>query len=453
MKKYFIIFGATGDLTSRYLMPALSELCEAKKLPEAFSIIGIALSEMDTEGFRRHMNDKLERLAPDSTPSSRKAMLDMLEYRQADVSKKEDILKALGSFREPAVFYLALPPFLFRSVVEALAVMNLPEESAIVIEKPFGEDLSSAQALNHQLHLNFPEHMIFRIDSFLGEQTVHNILGLRFANHIFEPLWNNLHIEKVEIIWDETLALEGRASYYDKVGALRDMIQNHLLQLLCIVAMEPPHTMSERDFRDRKTDVLRAVRRLSEDEVMRWTVRGRYGKGRIGERSIPAYRDEEGVDPRHKTETFASITLWIDNWRWAGVPFILRTGKALAGNRMEIILTFKSAPHLIFGKNVIRKNSVRLELNPDRIALGVNIVTPCEALDLKYTELTRELTPQYLSAYARLLLRVMEGRQNLFIRNDEAEESWKIVAPVIEAWTNDKIPLVEYPAGSEGPEL
>ncbi|MBE0425718.1 MAG: glucose-6-phosphate dehydrogenase [Nitrospirae bacterium] len=453
MKRHFIIFGATGDLTFRYLIPALSELYDADNLPDGFSIIGVARKDWDTESFRRHIDEKLERLSPGITSSSRKAMLDMLEYRQADASIREDILEALGPVKEPAVFYLALPPGLFGPVVEALAAMNIPEGSAIVIEKPFGEDISSAQTLNHLLHMNFPEHMVFRIDSFLGEQTVHNILGLRFANRIFEPLWNGLHIEKVEIIWDETLTLEGRASYYDKVGALKDMIQNHLLQLLCIIAMEPPCTLSERDFRDRKVDVMRAVRRLTEEEVRRWTVRGRYSKGRIREHKVPAYIDEEGIDPERRTETFAGVTLWIDNWRWAGVPFILRTGKALAGDRMEIILTFKPLPHLAFGKDTVRRNIIRLELNPDRIALGVNITTPCEALDLKYTELTRKLTPQRLSAYARLLLHIMDGRQNLFIRDDEAEESWRIVEPILEVWSQDKVPLAEYPAGSEGSKI
>ena len=252
---------------------------------------------------------------------------------------------------------------MFLPTLEALSRASLPQGSRVVIEKPFGEDLASAQALNRLLHQSFPENAVFRIDHFLHLQTVQNVLGLRFANRIVEQLWNRDHVERVEIVWDESLTLEGRASYYDRVGALKDMIQNHLLQLLCLVGMEAPLTLDERTLRDRKIDVLRAIRRLSPQEVEQYTVRARYSAGRIGECQVPNYADEEGIDPARGTETFAQVTLWIDNWRWAGVPFVLRSGKALGRERREIAVHFRPVPHLAFEANDPPPNVLRLLLD------------------------------------------------------------------------------------------
>jgi glucose-6-phosphate 1-dehydrogenase len=302
------------------------------------------------------------------------------------------VVEAQKPIREPIIAYLALPPGVFLPTLEALARANLLPGSRVVIEKPFGEDLASAQALNRLLHQSFPENAVFRIDHSLHLQTVQNVLGLRFANRIFEQLWNRDHVERVEIVWDESLTLEGRASYYDRVGALKDMLQNHLLQLLCLVGMEAPLTLDERRLRDRKIDVLRAVRRLSPDEVEHYTVRARYTAGRIGERQVPSYTDEEGIDPAYGTETFAQVTLWMDNWRWAGVPFPL-----------------------------------------ERVELGA------------------DFTSQGLPAYARLLLQVLEGDCTLSIRDDEAEESWRVIAPILDAWAQGRAPLLDYPAGLDGP--
>ena len=280
-------------------------------------------------------------------------------------------------------------------------------------------------------------------------------MGLRFANGIFEPLWDRNHIERVEIVWDETLALEGRAGYFDHAGAFKDLIQNHLLQLLCLTAMEAPIALHRRNLRDRKIDVLRAIRRLDAEEVRQRTVRARYGAGRIGERDVPAYVDEEGVDPERRTETFAQVNLSVDNLRWAGVPFVLRTGKALARNRGEIAVHFKPVPHLPFQKaGEPRPNVLRVQLGPDRVALDVNINGPYDPFDLEQIELSAGFAPQeFFSAYERIFLDLLEGNTTLFVRGDEAEESWRVVEPILEAWEQELVPLLEYPAGSDGPSL
>ena len=280
-------------------------------------------------------------------------------------------------------------------------------------------------------------------------------MGLRFANGIFEPLWDRNHIERVEIIWDETLALEGRAGYFDHAGAFKDLIQNHLLQLLCLTAMEAPIALHRRNLRDRKIDVLRAIRRLDAEEVQHRTVRARYGAGRIGDRDVPAYVDEEGVDPERKTETFAQVTLSVDNLRWAGVSFVPRAGKALAGDRVEIAVHFKPVPHLPFQKaGEPRPNVLRVQLGPDRVALDVNINGPYDPFDLEQIELSAGFAPQeFFSAYERIFLDLLEGNTTLFVRGDEAEESWRVVEPILEAWEQELVPLLEYPAGSAGPSL
>jgi len=335
-----VILGASGDLTSRFLMPALMRLHEAGQLPAGFRVVGLARDDWDTATFRRHLEEKLRSSARSPIPSvsARQAVLASTEYRPVDVTDPDQLAEVLGKEIQPVVAYLALPPSLFKPTIGALATFRLPRGSKLVVEKPFGTDLASARDLNRLLHESFPEQDVFRLDHFLGKQTVQNILGLRFANRVFEPLWNAQHIERVEIVWDEILTAAGRASFYDGTGALRDMIQNHLLQLLALVAMEPLHSLDERTLRDRKVDVFRAVRRLAPDEIDRHTVRGRYGHGTADGREVSPYVDEAGVDPGRKTETFAQVVLSIDNWRWAGVPFVLRTGKALGRNRREVVV-------------------------------------------------------------------------------------------------------------------
>ena len=455
MIERIVIFGASGDLTGRYLIPALARLYDAGKLPREIRITGVDRRGWDDkEGFRHFALESLDRHAQSVSAAARaKLVVEALEYRQADVTDGESVAKALGTLQEPILAYLALPPSVFAPTIEALKKVNLPEGSRVAIEKPFGENLESAQMLNQMLHELLPEKSVFRIDHFLAWQPFPAIMGLRFANGIFEPLWNHNYIERVEIIWEETLALEGRAGYYDSAGAFKDLIQNHLLQLLCLTAMEAPIALHRGDLRDRKIDVLRAIRPLSPEEVQRQTVRARYGPGKIEERVIPAYVEEEGVNPERETETFAQITLMIDNLRWAGVPFVLRTGKALASNRGEIAVHFKPVPHLPFQRATDpRPNVLRLQLGPDRITLNMNVNGPYDPFDLEQIELRADFAPQdFFSAYERLFLDLLEGNTTLFIRADEAEESWRVVQPILEGWENGLVPLLEYPAGSHGP--
>ena len=449
MSYRLVIFGASGDLTSRKLMPALAQLYEAGQLPPGFSILGIGRDDWGPHRLR----EALERYAGDVSLQSRHALVSAVAYRRAEVTDPDQVIAALQPLREPIIAYLALPPRVFLPTLEALAGASLPQGSRVVIEKPFGEDLASAQGLNRLLHQSFPENAVFRIDHFLHLQTVQNVLGLRFANRIVEPLWNRDHVERVEIVWDESLSLEGRASYYDRAGALKDMIQNHLLQLLCLVGMEAPLTLDERTLRDRKIDVLRAVRRLSPGEVERDTVRARYTAGCIGERQIPSYADEDGIDPARGTETFAQVTLWVDNWRWAGVPFVLRSGKALGRERREIAVHFRPVPHLAFEANDPPPNVLRLLLDPDRLAFGMNLNRPGIPFFLERVELGVDFTSEGLPAYARLLLQILEGDCTLSIRDDEAEESWRVITPILNAWAQGRVPLLEYPAGSNGPTI
>jgi glucose-6-phosphate 1-dehydrogenase len=446
-----VILGATGDLTARYLSPALVQLKKDGQLPTPFHILGLAREEWDTERFRRHIGDRLRLHAGNLNERVRSEFLHDLEYRQADMTDPARVRTALGEVKDPIVVYLALPPGLFMPAIEAVASAQLPAGSRVVIEKPFGTDRASAQALNQRLHQSFPEDSVFRMDHFLGQQTVQNLLGLRFANRLFEPIWNHEHIERIDIIWEETLGLEGRASYYDKAGALRDMVQNHLLQLLSLVGMEPPLSMNHRDLRDRKVDVLRAVRRLSAEEVEAFVIRARYSAGRVGTADLPNYGEEPGVDAQRRTETFVQVQLMIDNWRWAGVPFLLRTGKALTSDRNQIIVHFRKVPHLAFGGSPLWPNELRFELNPDRLVLRVNINGPGDPFELEPVDLATDLAPQRIPAYGRLLLDVIAGDPTLAIRDDEAEECWRIVEPILDAWSKGHGPLHEYPAGTEGP--
>ncbi|UGY94470.1 glucose-6-phosphate dehydrogenase [Streptomyces gobiensis] len=449
-----VLCGATGDLAGRYLYPALTRLADAGELPDEFRMRGVSREELTDEEFKEHLRTALDEHAPQSPRAAREELAARCEYIRADVTDTDGMKAATERAEGPCVIYLALPPSLYQPAVRSLAKAGPPTGSSVVFEKPFAEGQESARELNGMLAECLAEERVFRVDHFLNKQTVQNILGLRFANRLFEPVWNAGHIERVDIVWDEDLTLEGRAGYYDQTGALRDMVQNHLLQLLCLIAMDPPHSLHERELRDRKVQLLRAVRGPSAAEAAEGdgAVRARYTAGTVAGRKVPDYTDEPGVDPARGTETYAELRLAVDNWRWAGVPFLLRTGKALGEPRTAIDIRFKPVPHLAFGQSGgAVPNLLRLSLDPERIDATINLNGAGDPFELESAQLGLELAPQRLPAYARLLLDIFRGDPSLTIRGDEAEECWRVVDPVLAAWENGRAPLPGYPAGSAGP--
>jgi glucose-6-phosphate 1-dehydrogenase len=445
-----VIFGATGDLTARYLLPGLGALRAEGLLSARFQLTGSGREDWDDEQFRSWAAAQLERHAPQLPADVRHAVVSMSAYRQADVRESDSVAAAIAG-DGPVAAYLALPPPVFPSAVAALRAAGLPAGSRVVLEKPFGEDLASAVSLNRVLADGMSEEEVFRVDHFLAMRTVQNLLGFRLANRILEPIWNSTHIAEVEIVWEESLALEGRAVYYDGVGALKDMVQNHLLQLLCLIAMEPPVSLGERDLRDRKVDVLRSVRPLTEQDAVRSSRRARYTAGRIGDRDVPAYVSEKGVDPALNTETLAEVRLEVENWRWLGTTFRLRSGKALAADRKEVLVRFREVPHLPAGVNLRPPpNVLRFGLEPETLTLDLTGVGS-RVRELDQLAFSAELEPPHLPAYGQLLLDILNQQVALSIRGDEAEESWRVVTPVLEAWRSGQVPMEEYPAGSHGP--
>jgi glucose-6-phosphate 1-dehydrogenase len=444
------LLGATGDLTARYLLPGLAALRSGEHISDGFRLTAVGREDWRDDEFRSWAGAQLEQHAGQLPAAARKAVVSASEYRQADVTDPA-AMAAVISGTEPVAAYLALPPSVFAATVSALQGAGLAPGSSIVLEKPFGEDLAEATALNALLARAIPEEAVFRVDHFLAMTTVQNVLGTRLANRVLEPIWNSAHIAEIDIVWDETLALEGRAGYYDGVGALKDMLQNHLLQLLCLVAMEPPISLDARGLRDRKVDVLRSIRPLSDHDVIRHTRRARYTSGLIDGVAVPAYVDEDGVDPAHRTETFAELELGLDNWRWHGTMFRLRTGKALGRNRKEVAVRFRPVPHLPRGMHGDpQPNVLRFGLEPESLVVEMSGVGP-RAHTLVPLTLTAELEPAELPAYGRLLLDVFNRDPALSIRGDEAEESWRVVTPVLAAWAKDLVPLQDYAAGSNGP--
>ena len=447
-----VILGATGDLTGRYLLVALAELAAAGFLPDDLAIVGVAREPWDEAAFRRHAGERLGRHAPGLPVAVRQGLVERLSYVAGDVTDPAVLAAAFGSDTGRSLAYLALPPSVFASAIEGLAAIGGSGGIRIVVEKPFGTDLASAKALNELLHRHFAEEAVFRMDHFLGKQTVQNILGVRFANPLFQPAWNREHVVGVDILWDETVALEGRAGYYDRTGALRDMIQNHLLQLLCLVAMEKPDALNAKELRDGKVELLRKVRRLTPEEVSAGSMRARYTAGAIGDRQFPHYAQEQGVDPALETETFAEVTLFVDNDRWQGVPFRLRTGKALGTDRREIAIRFRPPTDPVFGyEGDPPVNQLVFQMSPDRMVLDLALNGAGDPFCLEPAVLELTLAPQDLSAYARLLVEALEGDPALAIRGDEAEECWQIVEPIVAEWEKGTPPLLSYPAGSAGP--
>jgi glucose-6-phosphate 1-dehydrogenase len=473
-----VLFGATGDLAGRFLVPALARLQASGHVPGDFRLVGAAREGWDDAAFAGHAAQQLEEHASDLSAALRTNFVRCLRYRPVDFAAPDSVARVLaaadgggdkGSGKdspgsaEPLVAYLALPAAVFPSAVETLGTVGLPAGSRIVLEKPFGEDLPSATRLNGllaRLAGVAGERAIFRVDHVLGMDTVQNLLGVRLANRVLEPVWNSAHIEEVELLWEETLGLEGRAGFYDRTGALKDVIQNHLLHVMCLLAMEPPVSLDERDLRDRKVDVLRSVRPLTEADVVRGTRRARYTAGRLSDtggadgRTVPGYAEEEGIDPLRDTETFAEVTLEVENWRWSGTRYLLRTGKALGARRKQAVLRFRRVPDLPFadGAHQPVANELRIGLDgPYDLTLALTGTVSGPPTHLAPLPFTAQLAAPELPAYSRVLMDVLSGDSALSIRGDEAEEAWRILTPVIDAWAQDRVPLLTYPAGSSGP--
>lgn len=477
MIRRMTLFGATGDLTGRFLLPAIARLLAAGRLPEGFRLVGSGQEAWTEDEFRGRAAERLAEHAGDVALEARRRLLDAMTYRPVDFAEPATVRDALeaaaGPGRrdgqpdasgrwegsEPVVAYLALPSRIFPAAVKALCATGLPSGSRVALEKPFGQDLASARALNAQLReLTGPagEEAVFRVDHVLAMATVQNLVAVRLANRVLEPVWSSAHVAQVDLLWDETLALEGRASYYDRAGALKDVVQNHLLQVLCLVAMEPPVSLGERDLRDRKVDLLRSVRTLTAEEAARQSRRARYTSGvsaETGER-LPDYVDEEGVDPGRDTETFAEVVLAVDNWRWQGTRFRLRAGKALSARRKEVVLHFRPVPPLPFGDAAdgLAPNALVIGIDgPYDLTLRLTGTASGPPPRLTPLQLGTALSAPDLPAYSRVLMDVLTGDNRLSIRADEAEESWRVLAPVMKGWRDGRVPMQEYPAGSSGP--
>ncbi|MDX3611255.1 glucose-6-phosphate dehydrogenase [Streptomyces europaeiscabiei] len=459
MIKTLVLLGATGDLAGRFLLPALAALRAADRLPDDFQVVAAAREDLDDQAFQRTAAERLERHAPEVPATARADLIRSVRYRRTELTDPASVGSLLSGVRQPVAVYLALPPGLYTTVVTALGGTGLPAGSRIALEKPFGEDLDSAMALNRLLGRvthSAGEQAVFRVDHVLGLPTVQNLLALRLANRVLEPVWNSRHIEQIDILWEEDLGLEGRAGYFDRSGTLRDVMQNHMLQVLSLIAMELPTRLDEQALRDRKLDALRSVRPLRLDEAASRTRRARYTAGRLSDpaggtgRAVPAYRDEDGVDAARGTETFAEIVLDLDSERWSGTRFLLRAGKALHRRRKQVTVHFRRAEHP--SAHSAPANELRIGLDgPEDLALhltgGVSLNPPSWAP----VTLTAAPPAADLPAYGRVLLDVLSGGSTLSVRGDEAEAAWRVMTPVLTAWNAGLVPLEEYAAGSAGP--
>lgn len=458
-----ILLGATGDLAGRFLLPALAALHAAGRLPDGFMVSGTASEDWDDPTFAAHAARRLDRYATDVPEPSRAAVVRSLQYRRADLDDAESVrrlVRDVSSTGAPIAVYLALPTSLAPRTVTALSRAGLPPGSRIVVEKPFGCDLDSAISLDAQLSEfagSARESAIYRVDHVLGMATVRNLPALRFANRTLESLWTGEHIEQIEILWEETLALEGRAEFYDRVGAVKDVMQNHMLQILCLIAMEPPATMRDRDVQEAKCAVLRSLRTPS-GEVSTWARRARYSAGRLADtggadgRIVPAYVEEDGVDPGNNTETYAEIALELPNDRWAGTRFVLRTGKAMARRRKGVSVTFRPSTTALF-RNHLGAEPNRLWIGvdgPDHTTMRLTGIRPDDT-SVTPMQLTASTPPDDLPAYGRVLLDVLTGSSTLSVSGQEAEAAWRVLTPILDTWATGQVPMSEYAAGTAGP--
>jgi glucose-6-phosphate 1-dehydrogenase len=449
MIERMVLFGASGDLTSRLLMPAVAQLAEAGFLPPGFTIVGSANTDWSTEDFRQHIAGELDKHAP-VAPATRDAVVRMLSFAPADVTRPEEVSQLIGADHPDTLVYLALPPALLPSVLPVLAAAKLRTTDAVAIEKPFGTDLASAQHLNQILRIQLPQPVIFRIDHFLSSELVRRVITLRFLNRVFEPIWNAVHIERVDISWLERLTLEGRASYYDTAGAMKDMVQNHLMEAMALVLMEQPARIDADSFRGTRVEALRAVATPQAQTMRSHTVRARYTAGTIGTREVPSYVDEPGVEPSRNTETYASLTVEVGSPRWDGVPFTLRSGKALAADSAEIAIHFRPLPRYLLSQwPGVEPNVLTVGLTEPYVRLSATLNGPERTAETQ--QLEAHSTAPLFTAYAHLILEMLNGDPMLFIRGDEAEEAWRIIDPVMNAWTAGDVPMQEYPAGQAPP--
>ncbi|EIM95580.1 glucose-6-phosphate 1-dehydrogenase [Paraburkholderia hospita] len=460
----FVLFGATGDLAKRKILPALFEAHRAGLLPADGKIVGVARGELNEAGYRdwisTHVREHLA--AGDIDDPAWTDFLSRISYLPLDLSAGADFmaLKAvLDGVAGVRVLYLATGPSLFVPTCQALAAVGLNRDARVVLEKPLGHDLHSSNAINDAVGELFDEDQIYRIDHYLGKESVQNLLALRFGNVLFEPLWRREWVSNIQITIAEELGAEERGEFYDSTGALRDMVQNHLLQLLAIVAMEPPHSMDSDSVRDEKLRVLRALKPITSQFGSTMAVRGQYREGVIRGERVPAYVEEKGVCTDSTTETFVALKVEIENWRWAGVPFFLRTGKRLAGRMAEIVVNFRLVPHAAIGTTgsdlplpnrlVIRlqpNESIRLYAQAKKPGEGMNLASVY--LDLAFDQFFRQTQ---MEAYQRLLLDVIHGRLSLFVRRDEQETAWKWVDPLLRAWGRGEGAPKPYAAGTWGP--
>ncbi|MDD2551736.1 MAG: glucose-6-phosphate dehydrogenase [Dysgonamonadaceae bacterium] len=468
-----VIFGASGDLTYRKLLPAIFDLYENKLLPSHFAVLGVSRTNFTDHAFRDKMEKGIKQFSHyKNAPQARiDLFLSKVSYLSMDTGNGNEygaLKKRLSEINlkyktdKNYIFYLSTPPQLYAKIPKFLYGQGLNLEHKgfrrIIIEKPFGHDLKSAQELNRQLLDFFNEDQIYRIDHYLGKETVQNLMVTRFANGIYEPLWNRNYIQHVEVSTVESIGVEGRGGYYDEAGALRDMVQNHLMQLIALIAMEPPTKINAEAIKYEKMKVFQALHPLSESDLKNNVIRGQYSASKIRGESVLGYREEKSVDKKSRTETFFAMKCFIDNWRWAGVPFYIRTGKRMPTRVSEIVIHFKPSPQQLFHQNEDNDNQLILRIQPDEgILLKTGMKMPGNGYEVKsvnmdfhYTDLDDHYIPE---AYERLILDCMAGDSTLFMDGPSLEETWKFVQPILTYWENDKkAPLYGYPAGSWGPD-
>ncbi|MEO0897366.1 MAG: glucose-6-phosphate dehydrogenase [Bacteroidota bacterium] len=471
------IFGASGDLAYRKLVPSVYDLYIQNLLPDCFAILGVGRTQFSDEDFRQKMIGGIKEFAkqPTEDPSKIEAFLRMLYYKPVDSKKTEDFAGLKDRLKEISdachtqgnvIFYLSTPPSLYEVIAGNLAAHGLNDENEgwrrLIVEKPFGYDLETAKDLNRKLQSFFEEKQIYRIDHYLGKETVQNLLVFRFSNGIFEPLWNRNYVHHVEITASESIGVGDRGGYYEGSGALRDMLQNHLMQLLALTAMEPPAKIDADSIRNETLKVLEALRPISIEDVPKYAIRGQYGGAKVKGDYQKGYREETGVDPDSRTETFAAIKCFVDNWRWSGVPFYIRSGKRLPTRVAEVVVYFKKTPLSLFsGESEMshEHNQLVMRIQPDEGVLlkfglkvpGAGFQAETVNMDFKYDELSHTYLP---SAYERLLLDAMLGDATLFTRGDAVEAAWTFVDPILSEWKNNPdVPLYGYPSGTWGPEV